>query len=65
VTHRAHLHQVLHEKVVELGVEVFLDSRVREYLGEEEEGVGMGVVLERGVVVGGDLVVAADSLFYF
>jgi flavin-dependent dehydrogenase len=65
VTHRAHLHQVLHEKVVELGVEVFLDSRVREYLVDEEEGEGMGLVLESGEVVRGDLVVAADSMFYF
>ena len=59
VTHRAHLHRVLHEKVVALDVPVRLSSRIREYvLGRERAGV----VLENGEMVVADLVVAADGM---
>ena len=58
VTHRAHLHQVLHEKIVELGVPVMLSSRIKEY---QLDGKQAGIVLESGERAEADLVVAADG----
>ncbi|KAL4862807.1 hypothetical protein BDV12DRAFT_190153 [Aspergillus spectabilis] len=60
VTHRAHLHDALHERAQELGVLVKLRKRVERY--EAEEGV---VRFADGDIVRSDLVVAADGLKSF
>ncbi|OCT52820.1 hypothetical protein CLCR_10641 [Cladophialophora carrionii] len=57
VTHRAHLHEILHRKAVELGVIVRLASRVEQYNPDEPS-----FVLEGGETVRADLVVAADGI---
>ena len=54
--HRAHLHKVLHDKVVELGVPVHLASTVVRY--DLNDAL---FVLESGVEVRADLIVAADG----
>ena len=56
VVHRAHFHEALYERAIELGVSVELGCRVREY--EESKG---SVVLESGLRVCGDLIIAADG----
>ncbi|KAL3479834.1 hypothetical protein BJX99DRAFT_255270 [Aspergillus californicus] len=56
VTHRAHLHDVLHERVQELGVPVQLGKRVEGY--DADGGVEFG----DGEVIQADLVVAADGI---
>ena len=56
VTHRAHLHEVLHQGAVDLGVIVHLKKKVEDY-GVEEGSV----TFEDGSVVNADLVVAADG----
>jgi salicylate hydroxylase len=58
VTHRAHLHEVLHQAAVELGVPIHLQKKVVKY-GVEEGSV----TFEDGLVVKPDLVVAADGKF--
>jgi salicylate hydroxylase len=60
VTHRAHLHQVLHEKVIELDVPVFVESKVTEY---QLEGQEVAIILESGERLTADLIVAADGTF--
>jgi salicylate hydroxylase len=60
VVHRAHFHAALHERALQLGVEVRVNSRV---VGYDLEGPS--VELENGPVVGADLVVAADGKFFF
>lgn len=55
VVHRADFHKALHQRAIELGVQVRLNSRVVEYAG------GSSAVLQDGSVVDGDLVVAADG----
>jgi salicylate hydroxylase len=56
VTHRAHLHEILHQKAVELGVVIRLSSRVEKYDADEPSFVLVG-----GETVKADLVVAADG----
>ena len=56
VTHRAHLHQALHEAVVELGIHVKLSSRIRHYDME-----GPSIILDDGTQIHADFVVAADG----
>ncbi|KAI1874299.1 uncharacterized protein JN550_002878 [Neoarthrinium moseri] len=57
VVHRAHFHDALYQRAVELGVKVKLNSRVVEYDAE-----GAAVVLEDGSIVKSDLVIAADGV---
>ncbi|KIW68827.1 hypothetical protein PV04_04747 [Phialophora macrospora] len=57
VTHRAHLHEILHQKAVELGVVVRLASRVEKYNPDEPS-----FDLAGGETVKADLVVAADGV---
>ena len=57
MTHRAHLHEVLHERVEELGVPVHLQKRVVNY--DSSEGL---VNLEDGNIIKADLVIAADGM---
>lgn len=56
VVHRAHLHEALYQRAIELGASVELGCRVKEY--EESRG---SLVLESGLKVHGDLIVAADG----
>ncbi|KAJ4310729.1 hypothetical protein N0V94_008303 [Neodidymelliopsis sp. IMI 364377] len=56
VVHRAHFHEALYQRAMELGVSVELGCKVREY--EESKG---SLVLESGVKISGDLIVAADG----
>jgi salicylate hydroxylase len=56
VLHRAHLHELLYQKAIELGVVVKLGSRVRKYNLDEPS-----FVLEGGEGVKADLVVAAEG----
>jgi hypothetical protein len=56
VCHRAHLHEALHARAIELGVEVRLESKVARYCAAESR-----VELVGGSDVSGDLVVAADG----
>lgn len=58
VTHRAHLHDVLHERTKELGVPIYLKKRVNNYEVERGE-----VTFDDGEVVMKDLVIAADGVF--
>ncbi|KAL5335593.1 hypothetical protein BJX70DRAFT_390532 [Aspergillus crustosus] len=60
VTHRAHLHDALHERAVELGVHVKLRKKVEVY--KPDEGI---VRFADGEVVNSDLVIAADGLKSF
>ena len=60
VTHRAHLHQVLHEAVVDLGVPIKLSSRILNYNMEAPS-----IALEDGSQIYADLVVAADGLVLY
>lgn len=60
VTHRAHLHQVLHEKVVELGVDIKLATRIEKYEPDQTS-----IVLADGSVIEADLVIAADGELTF
>jgi salicylate hydroxylase len=56
VTHRAHLHEVLHHRAVELGVSIHLNMKVEKY------GVDEGsVVFEDGSIVTANLVIAAEG----
>ncbi|USP74124.1 hypothetical protein yc1106_01398 [Curvularia clavata] len=57
VVHRAHFHEALYQRAMELGVSVELGCRVREY--DESKG---SVVLESGQKIRGDLIVAADGI---
>ncbi|KAH8800206.1 hypothetical protein F5884DRAFT_824959 [Xylogone sp. PMI_703] len=57
VTHRAHLHEALHERTQELGVPVHLKKRVEKY----NPGEG-SVVFGDGQVIKADLIIAADGL---
>ncbi|OAL36219.1 hypothetical protein AYO20_04377 [Fonsecaea nubica] len=57
VTHRAHLHEVLHERTVELGVSVYLSKRVQKYDTQNGE-----VTFVDGQMIHADLIVAADGL---
>jgi salicylate hydroxylase len=56
VVHRAHFHEAMHQRALELGVAIQLNSRVVEYC----EQVAY-VVLANGSIVQGDLVVAVDG----
>lgn len=56
VVHRAHFHESLVRRAVQLGVTIDLDCKVVQY--KPPEGC---VVLADGTVVEGDLVVAADG----
>ncbi|KAI9163992.1 FAD-dependent monooxygenase fsr3 [Paramyrothecium foliicola] len=58
VTNRSQLHKLLHDYVVELGIQVEFSAAVKEYFEEGEFG---GVVLEDGRRILADLVVAADG----
>ena len=58
VAHRAHFHEALVQTAVELGVDLRLDCKVKEYY--EAQGC---VVLESGIRIQGDLVVAADGQY--
>lgn len=60
VTHRAHLHEVLHEKAVELGIPVHLGSSVVRYSLDEAS-----FQLQSGEQVTTDLVVAADGAYLY
>ncbi|PVH98236.1 FAD/NAD(P)-binding domain-containing protein [Periconia macrospinosa] len=57
VVHRAHFHESLHQRALQLGVVVKLGCRVVKY--NEHQG---SVLLESGSVIRGDLVVAADGI---
>lgn len=56
VVHRAHFHEALYQRAMDLGVSVELGCRVKEY--EESKSA---VVLESGRRICGDLVIAADG----
>ena len=56
VVHRAHFHEAMHQRALELGVAIQLNSRVVEY--REQMG---SVELANGSIVQGDLVVAVDG----
>ena len=56
VVHRAHFHEAMHQRALELGVAIRLNSRVVEY--REQMG---SVELANGSIVQGDLVVAVDG----
>ncbi len=56
VVHRAHFHAALHERALELGIEVRVNSKVVDY---DLEAPSVG--LENGQVLSADLVVAADG----
>jgi salicylate hydroxylase len=58
VCHRAHLHESLHARAIELGVEVRLESKVARYHGADSR-----VELVDGSDISGDLVVAADGKY--
>jgi salicylate hydroxylase len=57
ITHRAHLHSILHAKAVELGVVISLDSRIVTYNPDEPS-----FVLANGKVVHADFIIAADGM---
>lgn len=57
VIHRAHLHQILHERAVELGVPIKLSAGAVKYNAEEPS-----FVLQDGSSVSADLIVAADGI---
>ncbi|XP_014551814.1 hypothetical protein COCVIDRAFT_19972 [Bipolaris victoriae FI3] len=57
VLHRAHFHEALYQRALELGVSVKLGCRVKEY--EDSKG---SVVLESGQRIHGDLIIAADGI---
>jgi salicylate hydroxylase len=57
VTHRAHLHDALHERTQQLGVPVELSQRVQSYDLEKAT-----VTFADGKVVMADLVIAADGM---
>jgi salicylate hydroxylase len=57
VIHRANLQIAMYKLAVDLGVDIRLGQGVKEYDGERAR-----VVLEDGMVVEGDLVVAADGM---
>lgn len=57
MVHRAHLHDALYQRALELGVLVSLDCTVAGY--DPRKG---SVVLVDGTVVQGDLVIAADGM---
>ena len=57
VIHRANLQIAMYRLAVDLGVDVMLGQGVKEYDGERAR-----VVLESGMVVEGNLVVAADGM---
>ena len=56
VIHRAHLHSVLHDRAVQLGVEIQLNWRVIKY-GLDEGSL----TREDGTTIHADLIVAADG----
>lgn len=56
VVHRAHFHEALHQRALQLGVLVELGCRVTQY--NEDSG---SVIFGDGSVAQGDLVVAADG----
>lgn len=58
VVHRAHFHDALYKRALELGVIIRLDCTVIEY--DSQQG---SVTLAGGSVVTGDLVIAADGKF--
>lgn len=58
VCHRAHLHEALHARAVQLGVEIRLGCRALRY--HASEGI---VELVDNSRIQGDLVVAADGTF--
>jgi salicylate hydroxylase len=57
VTHRAHLHQVLHARAVELGADIHLNKKVLKF----EVADGGDVAFEDGLVIRPDLTIAADG----
>ncbi|KAL1595337.1 hypothetical protein SLS60_010028 [Paraconiothyrium brasiliense] len=57
VVHRAHFHEALHQRALQLGVVVKLGCKVVKY--NEKQG---SVMLDNGIMVRGDLVVAADGI---
>ncbi|KAJ9603934.1 hypothetical protein H2200_011456 [Cladophialophora chaetospira] len=57
VTHRAHLHEILHQKAAELGVVIRLGCKVEKY-----DLDATSFVLASGEVVHADLIVAADGI---
>lgn len=59
VTHRAHLHDVLHERAQELGVSVALNQKAE--CIDVENGI---VTFEGGEAIKADLIVAADGREY-
>lgn len=56
VVHRAHFHEALHKRAVELGVVVHVAAKVAEY-----DTATSSVTLHDGRMVSGDLIVAADG----
>lgn len=54
--HRAHLHEVLHKRAVELGVNIKLNSGVVKYNPDEPS-----FELKDGTTVPADLIIAADG----
>ena len=57
VTHRAHLHEILHQKAVELGMVIRLGSKVEKYDLDTTS-----FALASGEVIDADLIVAADGM---
>jgi salicylate hydroxylase len=56
VVHRAHFHNALYQRALELGVDVRIDSRVDQYDLDTPS-----VTLGNGAVLSADLIVAADG----
>ena len=56
VVHRAHFHEAMHQRALELGVAIQLNSRVVEYCEQMAY-----IVLANGTIVQGDLVAAVDG----
>lgn len=59
VIHRAHLHDALHQRALQLGVEVRINSRVDKYDLEAPS-----IELGNGEVMKADLIIAADGICF-
>lgn len=55
VVHRAHLHEVMHELAVDIGVSIQLASRVTSY-----DVHSPSITLPNGLIIPADIVIAAD-----
>ncbi|KAF3010532.1 hypothetical protein E8E14_010419 [Neopestalotiopsis sp. 37M] len=58
--HRGELHQIVSDYASEIGVEMVFGHKVTQYLDQETDG-RLGVIIENGDVISGDVVIAADG----